>query len=180
MAASAFSQAEWMVDNAARDVGWQVAGRVVGDQRELNLRLDSVATALGALKLSSRVSIPAIDAAVFQVLEGVVGLDMRKPSAITADLPLIRSPTPVVLAVAAYIIVVTLWSAYVRRAALKPRHDPVWLQALVVLHNSFLCSLSLYMGCGILTEARRHRCSPSLAIPVSNLNKSVAFSAIHR
>ncbi|KAG0564642.1 hypothetical protein KC19_8G127500 [Ceratodon purpureus] len=154
--AAAFSQAEWLVDNAAREVGWQVVGRVGEKAHKLNLTLDSVTS---SLRSSSRVAIPGIDSVVHRVLEGFMGLDLRKPSAITADLPFVRSPTPVVLAIAAYIVVVWLWSSYIRRAGLKPRHDPVWLQAIVVVHNSFLCCLSLYMGCGILIEARRHRYS---------------------
>lgn len=158
--AAAFSQAEWLVDNAARDVGWQlVAGRVGEKAQRLNLTLDSVTGAFGSLKSSSFGAIPAIDSVVHRVLEGFVRLDLRKPSAITADLPFVRSPTPVVVAVATYIVVVWLWSSYIKWAGLKPRHDPVWLQALVVVHNCFLCCLSLYMGCGILIEARRHRYS---------------------
>lgn len=178
--AAAFSQAEWLVDNAARDVGWQlVAGRVGEKAQRLNLTLDSVTGAFGSLKSSSFGAIPAIDSVVHRVLEGFVRLDLRKPSAITADLPFVRSPTPVVVAVATYIVVVWLWSSYIKWAGLKPRHDPVWLQALVVVHNCFLCCLSLYMGCGILIEARRHRwMSPHLYPKFSSSVHSNPISCI--
>jgi hypothetical protein len=163
--AGAFSQGEWLVDNA---VGWQVAGRVGEKASKLNVTLASFEESW-----SSGVAVPGIDWVVHAVLEGLMGLDLRQPSAITADLPLVRSPTPVVLAIAAYVAVVCLWSAHIRRAGLQPRLlDPAWLQALVVVHNSFLCCLSLYMGCGILTEARRHRHNtnlpPHLPIPLQS------------
>lgn len=140
--AASFSQAGgWLVDS---DVGWQMR------QHELNLTLAAPHFASPAQRL---------DAIVFKVLgPEFVGLDLRRPSAITADWPLVRSPTPVLLAIVTYIVTVWLWSSSIRRAGLKPRsHDPKWLQALVVVHNSFLCALSFYMGVGILTEARRHK-----------------------
>lgn len=142
--AASFSQAGgWLVDS---DVGWQMR------QHELNLTLAAPHFASPAQRL---------DAIVFKVLgPEFVGLDLRRPSAITADWPLVRSPTPVLLAIVTYIVTVWLWSSSIRRAGLKPRsHDPKWLQALVVVHNSFLCALSFYMGVGILTEARRHKYS---------------------
>ena len=123
-----------------------------------NLMVDSVSA---LLKSSSLWAMPWLDAAVQRVLEGFVGLDFATPSAITKDWPLVRSPTPVVVAIVAYIAVVCGWSSYIKRAELKPRaQDPQWLQALVVVHNSFLCCLSFYMGWGILSEARLNRCPP--------------------
>lgn len=159
---AAFSQAgEWLVDSVGRgsDVGWQMAALVREEAHKLNLTVDNddSASRSGTLKSVSFVAMPRLDAIVHHILEDFVGLDLRRPSAITADWPLVRSPTPVVLAIVTYIVVVWVWSSSIKRAGLKPRvQDPAWLRALVVVHNCFLCCLSFYMGCGILFEARRH------------------------
>lgn len=154
---TAFSEAgDWLVDKAARDMGLQTT--CVGGNAH-NLTLDSATSSFGSnLKSPSLWSITMLDSTVHKILEHYVGLDLSKPSAITVDLPLVRSPTPVVLAIIGYIVVVLLWSSHIKRAGLKPRlQDPVWLQTLVIVHNCFLCFLSFYMGWGIITEARHHR-----------------------
>lgn len=85
------------------DLGWQMR------QHELNLTLAAPHFASPAQRL---------DAIVFKVLgPEFVGLDLRRPSAITADWPLVRSPTPVLLAIVTYIVTVWLWSSSIRRAA---------------------------------------------------------------
>ncbi|XP_024403411.1 uncharacterized protein [Physcomitrium patens] len=158
-AMTAFSEAgDWLVDKAARDMGLQTT--CVGGNAH-NLTLDSATSSFGSnLKSPSLWSITMLDSTVHKILEHYVGLDLSKPSAITVDLPLVRSPTPVVLAIIGYIVVVLLWSSHIKRAGLKPRlQDPVWLQTLVIVHNCFLCFLSFYMGWGIITEARHHRYS---------------------
>lgn len=155
-AMAAFSEpVDWLADNAARDVGWQMVH--VGDKAH-NLTLNPATSSFAvALESTSLWSISTLDYAVHRFLKDFVELDMRKPSTITAGLPLVSSPTPVVLAIFAYIVVVWLWSSYIRRVGLKPRsQDPGWLRALVVVHNWFLCCLSFYMGCGIISEARHH------------------------
>lgn len=159
-AMAAFSEpVDWLADNAARDVGWQMVH--VGDKAH-NLTLNPATSSFAvALESTSLWSISTLDYAVHRFLKDFVELDMRKPSTITAGLPLVSSPTPVVLAIFAYIVVVWLWSSYIRRVGLKPRsQDPGWLRALVVVHNWFLCCLSFYMGCGIISEARHHGYRP--------------------
>jgi hypothetical protein len=109
-----------------------------------------------------------IDAGARRVVEKFIGLNMAKASAITADLPLVRSPVPVVVAVVSYLAIVWVWSSHIKRSGLKPRvQDPKWLQCLIIAHNMFLCCLSFYLGLGILTEARRHRFSLSLSLSSS-------------
>ena len=65
-----------------------------------------------------------------------------------------KNPMPVVAAITTNIVVVWLWNSSIQLAGLKPRgQDPKWLQMLVVVHNCFLCCLSVYMGYDIISEA---------------------------
>lgn len=74
------------------------------------------------------------------------------PASSTAGLPFVDSPTPLLLCLGAYLVVVAAGLALAPRtvpdAAAKPP-DPAWLRALVLVHNAFLVALSLFMfgGC---------------------------------
>eukprot|EP00246_Nothoceros_aenigmaticus_P013942 TRINITY_DN506_c0_g1_i1.p1 TRINITY_DN506_c0_g1~~TRINITY_DN506_c0_g1_i1.p1 ORF type:complete len:356 (-),score=42.61 TRINITY_DN506_c0_g1_i1:624-1691(-) len=103
-------------------------------------------------------SIKAVDetvsGAIYTVLE-VLGLDIRNASPIISDLPFVRSPTPVALAILSYLLAVLFCTVRIRRSGLKnPQRDPLPLKCLVIGHNLFLAMLSMYMGVGIIWEAR--------------------------
>lgn len=73
---------------------------------------------------------------------------------LTKGLPAVDSPTPVLMGMLLYIMSVSLGLAWIRVRNLKPRlHEPFLLQALVILHNLFCLSLSLYMCLGIVFRA---------------------------
>ena len=65
----------------------------------------------------------------------------------TAGLPFVDSPTPLLLCLAGYLAVVAFGLAVVTPADSK-RPDPAWLRALVLVHNFFLVGLSLFMSGG--------------------------------
>ncbi|CAM6014274.1 unnamed protein product [Sphagnum balticum] len=139
-------------EDSRKVVGWQMGGN--NSSRGLGVFGFANSSSLSATVASM------IDAGARRVVEKFIGLNMAKPSAITADLPLVRSPVPVVVAVVSYLAIVWVWSSHIKRSGLKPRvQDPKWLQCLIIAHNMFLCCLSFYLGLGILTEARRHRYS---------------------
>jgi hypothetical protein len=76
----------------------------------------------------------------------------------TAKLPLIASPTPVVLCCAGYLVVVGLGVLAIRWSKATPlAKDPFPLRVLVILHNSFLFALSALMCGGLITEAIRNK-----------------------
>jgi len=78
----------------------------------------------------------------------------------TAKLPLIASPTPVVLCCAGYLVVVGLGVLAIRWSKATPlAKDPFPLRVLVILHNSFLFALSALMCGGLITEAIRNNYS---------------------
>eukprot|EP00250_Pteridium_aquilinum_P010721 c19587_g2_i1 orf=1-555(-) len=73
---------------------------------------------------------------------------------LTKGLPTVDSPTPVLLGMFIYITSVLSGLMWIRAANLKPRlHQPLLLKALVILHNLFCLSLSLYMSLGIAFRA---------------------------
>jgi hypothetical protein len=147
-------------EDSRKVVGWQMGGN--NSTRGLGVFGFANSSSFSATVAS------VIDAGARRVVEKFIGLNMAKPSAITADLPLVRSPVPVVVAVVSYLAIVWVWSSHIKRSGLKPRvQDPKWLQCLIIAHNMFLCCLSFYLGLGILTEARRHRFSLSLIFPIS-------------
>lgn len=93
----------------------------------------------------------AVSGAVFRVL-----LDWGLPirdwglSPITAELPCVASPTPLMLWIAFYLVVVLLG---LLRGAPAKSADPLWLKVFVQLHNVFLIALSSYMSGGALYYA---------------------------
>lgn len=101
-----------------------------------------------------------VAAAVFKVLEAI-GLDMGNASPMSTQFYWLRSPTPVTVAVVSYLLVVWLWSVQIKRAGRglkqpgRQQQDSVALRCLVIGHNLFLALLSMYLGVGILWEARR-------------------------
>eukprot|EP00249_Psilotum_nudum_P025230 c29503_g1_i1 orf=295-1179(-) len=84
-----------------------------------------------------------------------VGLTGTPP---TMGLPTMDSPTPVVLLVLAYFVVVALGLQWIRVFDLKPRYrEPSALQAFIILHNLFCLGLSAYMCIGIVRQAYLNR-----------------------
>ena len=78
------------------------------------------------------------------------------PAPVTAGLPFVDSPTGLVLCLAAYFAIVLLGLALQPRAGRAPavkREDPLWLRLLVLGHNVFLVTLSLYMSVGCVPHA---------------------------
>uniref|UniRef100_A0A7S0WT84 Very-long-chain 3-oxoacyl-CoA synthase n=1 Tax=Pyramimonas obovata TaxID=1411642 RepID=A0A7S0WT84_9CHLO len=99
----------------------------------------------------------AIDAVVAPAVFGAtesVGWGLKPISSATKDLPLVESPTPLILSLMAYFAIVG--SGLVYRKAF-PRtvkgQDPFLLKALMLVHNIFLIGLSLYMCLKIVYEA---------------------------
>lgn len=76
----------------------------------------------------------------------------------TAALPLVASPTPVILCCVVYLVVVGVGVLAIRwsRSA-PPAKDPFFLRVLVILHNCFLFALSAFMCGGLVIEALRNR-----------------------
>jgi hypothetical protein len=94
---------------------------------------------------------------IYWVLEDGVGLDLHNPSPVTKNLRLVTSPVPAVSCIFLYIIIVWLWSSQIKKSGQKPiKEDPLPLRFLVIVHNLFLCMLSLFMGTGLLVLARQH------------------------
>ncbi|CAM6122591.1 unnamed protein product [Calypogeia fissa] len=93
---------------------------------------------------------------VFRMLEDWVGIDIQNPSPVTKNLRLVTSPVPVVSCIALYIGTVWLWSSHIKKSGQKARkEDPLPLRCLVIVHNLFLCILSLVMGIGLMISARQ-------------------------
>eukprot|EP00897_Mesotaenium_endlicherianum_P001449 jgi/Mesen1/1331/ME000013S00823 len=147
---ASLNSSDWSEHGVSKE-NW--VGRVVGHLSAYSVEKNNTST-------SGRAALSPVDAAitdaVFFVLEKI-GLDMKHPSPITKDLPLVSNPSPVILSVVAYLVVVWVWTWHIKSAGLKPRQqDPLPLQWLVILHNLFLCGLSLFMGLGMVSEAFRN------------------------
>jgi elongation of very long chain fatty acids protein 4 len=72
----------------------------------------------------------------------------------TKGLPLVDSPTPIILGVSVYLTIVIGGLLWIKARDLKPRaSEPFLLQALVLVHNLFCFALSLYMCVGITYQA---------------------------
>lgn len=83
----------------------------------------------------------AVSTAVFSGLKqlGFNELQPGKPSPLTRDLPWVRSPTPAVTAIAAYLVVILASVAYQKATKRQPyTRDPLWLRVLVQAHNFVL------------------------------------------
>ncbi|KAL2633827.1 hypothetical protein R1flu_005306 [Riccia fluitans] len=107
----------------------------------------------GAQKLKSLEE--SVSELVFEVLENVVGVDMKSPNPITKELPMVSSPVPVLSCICLYLLVVWLWSSHIKSSGQKPRkEDPVALRCLVIAHNLFLCILSAFMAVGLVAAHR--------------------------
>eukprot|EP00850_Spirogloea_muscicola_P014789 SM000108S14233 [mRNA] locus=s108:337730:340270:- [translate_table: standard] len=119
------------------------------------------AAAIGSLWLEVRASYAhvdaAIDALVHDGLRAAFGVDPA-PAKITAGLPLVDSPAPVVLAVSAYLTIVLGGALAIRTLGLKPlAREPAPFRAVVVFHNLLCFALSLLMCCGIVHQAVANR-----------------------
>lgn len=81
---------------------------------------------------------------VFQALDHLGYVEVKGDLQPLRQKSLVVSPTPVLTFIFAYIILVLL-GLRLRRPATKDRLDPDWLKRLVMFHNIFLISLSIYM-----------------------------------
>lgn len=99
------------------------------------------------------------DAAVSKIVfNGLYDLGIKEikdnPSVITADLPFVASPTPVVSCIIGYLVIVITSVAYQKMFPKPPvARDPLWLRIAVQAHNVFLIALSLYMCLGAIYNA---------------------------
>ncbi len=83
----------------------------------------------------------AVSTIVFSGLKslGFNELQPGKPSPLTRDLPWVRSPTPAVTAITAYLAIILVSVAYQKVTKRQPyARDPLWLRVLVQLHNFVL------------------------------------------
>ncbi|CAK9857559.1 unnamed protein product [Sphagnum jensenii] len=94
---------------------------------------------------------------VWSLLRNVMGVELTGTPT-TKGLPLIDSPTPIVVAITIYLSCVIGGLLWIKASNLKPRaQEPALLQALVLLHNLFCFGLSLYMCIGIIYQAILNR-----------------------
>ncbi len=94
---------------------------------------------------------------VWNLLRNVMGVELTGTPT-TKGLPLIDSPTPIVLAMTLYLLCVVAGLLWIKAFNLKPRaQEPAPLQALVLLHNLFCFFLSLYMCVGVVYQAILNR-----------------------
>ncbi|MCO5570130.1 hypothetical protein L7F22_023847 [Adiantum nelumboides] len=74
----------------------------------------------------------------------------------THGLPAVDSPTPILLLISLYLAFVAGGLVWIRACALVPprrKEEAAPLRALVLLHNAFCLSLSLYMALGLSLSA---------------------------
>lgn len=96
------------------------------------------------------------DVAVSKIVFGCarsLAWDIEPVSPITAHLPAIQSPTPLITSLLIYLAVVAIGCGLSGRRVNATVTDPKWLKTFVILHNVFLILLSLYMCVGCVKEA---------------------------
>jgi elongation of very long chain fatty acids protein 4 len=94
--------------------------------------------------------------AVFNGLQSA-GFGLQKQAS-TIDLPIVASPTPLLLSLAAYFLIVGSGLLYRKIAPRgKDAKDGYLLKTLMLGHNVFLVALSLYMCVGIIVEAVKNK-----------------------
>mmetsp|Transcript_36502 Transcript_36502/g.103097 ORF Transcript_36502/g.103097 Transcript_36502/m.103097 type:complete len:290 (-) Transcript_36502:1379-2248(-) len=96
----------------------------------------------------------AVSTAVFETVEAA-GIPLRqwKISPITADLPFVASPTPLMLWIAFYLIVVLGGLIFIKPSDEAKKKEPLLLRIFVQCHNVFLIGLSSYMFGGAIYQA---------------------------
>ena len=86
----------------------------------------------------------AVKPAVFAGLKAALGLDLAGPgglSPLTAGLPGLESPTPLLCWMATYLVVISLGLAF-RTPKRKGAEDPAWVRGVTLVHNVLLIALS--------------------------------------
>lgn len=107
---------------------------------------------------------------VWSLLRNVMGVELTGTPT-TKGLPLIDSPTPIVVAITIYLSCVIGGLLWIKTSNLKPRaQEPALLQALVLLHNLFCFGLSLYMCVGIIYQAILNRYFLLSQLPPLNIH----------
>lgn len=89
---------------------------------------------------------------VFSVAE-YLNWEVEPISSATAHLPGVRSPTILITSLLLYLVVVASGCKLLSSKADRGVRDAWWLRAIVISHNLFLISLSLYMCFGCLSQA---------------------------
>jgi elongation of very long chain fatty acids protein 4 len=117
---------------------------------------------------------------VWSLLRNVMGVELTGTPT-TKGLPLIDSPTPIVVAITIYLSCVIGGLLWIKAFNLKPRaQEPALLQALVLLHNFFCFGLSLYMCIGIIYQAILNRYFSSIPIAPTKYTYHFAFLELGR
>jgi elongation of very long chain fatty acids protein 4 len=94
-----------------------------------------------------------ISNAVFTGFEKLLGKPLAQTN-VTKGLPLVDSPTPIVIGLTSYLTFVFTGLFVLKAFNLKPRaKEPFILQVFVVFHNTVCFLLSLYMCLGIIRQA---------------------------
>ena len=89
-----------------------------------------------------------VSKSVFSMLSRLGYAEARGPaSPLTRGKPLIDSPTPMITLAAAYLTIVAFGLlTHSIKGSMKQKSDPLWLRALVQVHNVILVILSSYMS----------------------------------
>ena len=78
-------------------------------------------------------------------------------SPVTKDWIAVASPTLLLTSLLAYFAIVFSGFAVLKNVPKDPtKKDPLWIRSLVIFHNVFLVTLSMYMCGGCLLEAYRN------------------------
>ena len=99
---------------------------------------------------------------VLDFIDAVGWNEIRTPSPVTKDLPLVKTPTVLITAILAYltIIIATFcWRSLgvdkTEKKGEKQKRDPSWLRYFMLFHNIFLVGLSTFMFVGTVYQARK-------------------------
>eukprot|EP00227_Mantoniella_beaufortii_P012391 CAMPEP_0197605610 /NCGR_PEP_ID=MMETSP1326-20131121/43431_1 /TAXON_ID=1155430 /ORGANISM="Genus nov. species nov., Strain RCC2288" /LENGTH=293 /DNA_ID=CAMNT_0043173433 /DNA_START=72 /DNA_END=953 /DNA_ORIENTATION=+ len=97
-----------------------------------------------------------VSTSTFAVLKAL-HMEVHPISAVTAEWTAVASPTILLTSLLCYYAIVSGGCAYLKTVPKDANaKDPFWMKSLVIFHNVFLVSLSLYMCVGCLYEAVRN------------------------
>ena len=99
---------------------------------------------------------------VLDLIDAAGWKEIRTPSVLTKDLPLVKTPTVLLTTILAYLVII--FSTFCRRSLgvdktkenieIKKK-DPSWLRFFMLFHNIFLVGLSTFMFIGTVYQARK-------------------------
>lgn len=113
---------------------------------------DTVSLLLGKGLVAWQKYDAAVSSTVFDGLERVGFGEIKGAASPLQTLPFVSSPTPLVTFISAYIIIVLLGLKF-RRPASADHQDPLWLKAVIQIHNLNLIVLSTYMASAAVYRA---------------------------